>query len=71
MTSLSDLTPRQRVKRRLGFIVYAIDAGTYYEPEDAAEAILAVLESIHPSHRADLLAWVETGLPAAREPNDG
>ena len=64
---MADPTPRDRIKRRLGFIVYAIDAGTYYEPEDAADEILGVLESIHPSHRDDLIAWVRTELPEVQE----
>jgi hypothetical protein len=48
----------EAIRQRLGFIVQAIDAGQFKEPGDAADAILGVVLSIHPTHRAQLLEVV-------------
>lgn len=57
---MTDIDPWANTRLRLGFIVEAIDAGAYRWPGDAADDIIDVLLSVLPSHRADLLALIES-----------
>lgn len=57
------MTAADELRRRLGFVVVGIDAGTWIKPENAVDALLGTLTSHTVEHRAQLIAWlIEAGV---------
>ena len=52
------VTDDRNLRRRLGLVVINIDGGGYRRPEDAVDALLGVMASEWPVHRAELVSWL-------------